>query len=491
MALSNAAVIVATLSESPSDELVAELGRRADILEVREDLSRGIGPTWLRQRFPGRLLYTLRSREEGGQSERTGERRHRQLVAAAQQFDLVDLEVARDMTPDLLEAIPPRKRLVSWHGPPSTVGELQQVRERMQQHQAALFKIVPRAEVSGQEMAPLALLRSQRREDLVAFASGELGTWTRLVAPTLGAPVVYGAGTPVPAVPGQLTVRQLIDDYRLPQLTDAAELFGLVGRGIGGSLSPRLHTTMYRELGLPYLYLPFEVDSFGEFWLEVVESGAFEELGFHLRGLSVTAPYKRIASAIAGASSPLVEWLGSANTLVDRDGVWEAESTDGEGVSIPLEERLGSLKGRTAAVVGAGGAGRAAAVALRKSGVEVTLVNRSVEAGRTAARELRLAFAALEGFDPGGFDIVVHATPIGGAEEDPLPFDPSRMHREAVVLDFVYRPTGPTPLVEEARAAGRLAVDGREVLAYQAVSQFRIMTGHELPRTRALEILGV
>lgn len=468
-----------------------ELSSQADILEVRADQVKDLDPDWLRSNFAGKLLYTLRSRQEGGRSEASDARRHRRLVEAAGRFDLVDLEMKRDLSVEVLAAIEPDRRIISWHGPPSTLISLQGVLERMQVESARFFKIVPGAEQSRQEVAPLALLHSQKRQDLIAFASGSIGTWTRLVSPRLGAPVVYGATSDLPGAPGQLSVEQLRNDYGLPELPDVREVCGLVGAGIAHSLSPRLHNNAYRLLDLPFLYLPFDVEAFGEFWLEVVESGAFAELGVNLRGFSVTAPHKRIAAAVGGAVSPLVDWLGSANTLVFRDEVWEAESTDGEGIILPLKSRFESLSGLSAAVIGAGGAGRAAVAALRGQGVDVTLVNRGFERGKRAAKELRVPFRELEGFDPAGQEIIVHATSLGRNPRDPLPVDPSKMSGEGVLVDLVYLPSGPTRLVQETRLAGRQAIDGREVLIMQAAPQFQLMTGHEMPVHRLREIVGL
>lgn len=485
------ALIVATLTEAPSEELLRELSASVDVLEVRDDLIRGLDPDWLRSLFSGELLYTLRSRQEGGRSEASQERRRQRLTDAARHFDLIDLEAVRDASPDLLAAIEPSRRILSWHGPPSSVVSLQGILAEMTKSAARYYKVISGAEQPRQEMAPLALAHSVRRPDLIAFASGSIGTWTRLIAPRLGAPVVYGAASETPGAPGQLTVDRLRRDFGLPRLPALQGLFGLVGFGIEHSLSPRLHNHFYRQQGLPFLYLPFEVEAFGEFWLEVVESGAFQELGFELRGLSVTTPYKNIASAVGGASSPLVEWLGSANTLIRRDDVWEAESTDGEGVCIPLQGRLGNLAGETAAVLGAGGAGRAAVVALRDRGAEVTLVNRTGEKGRRVAKNLRVPFRSLEGFDPGASRILVHATSLGRREEDPLPVDPALLAPEAVVVDLVYSSDAPTRLVMETRTAGRVAIDGREVLAAQALAQFRLMTGNEISYEEALQIVGL
>ena len=461
------------------------------MLELRGDLVRDVKADWLRQHFEGDLLFTLRSRDEGGRAESAIDARRQRLMAAAKEFDLVDLEAKRDLDRTVLDSVPASKRIISWHGPSKGLSELQSLFAEMASEQARYYKIIPEAGRSRQEMAPLALLHSLRRDDLIAFASGSLGTWTRLVAPRLGAPVIFASAGSTPAAAGQLGLRQLIDDYQYPELGKIEHLFGLVGNGIEHSLSPRIHNWLYRQFDVPAVYIPFEIVEFGEFWLEIVESGSFGVLGLPLAGLSVTSPHKRIASAIAGARSPLVDLIGAANTLISRDHVWEAESTDGLGVVESLRAEGVTVRGCTVAVVGAGGAGRSAVVALSKSGAQVTLVNRSVEPGQKASARLRVPFRSLEGFDPGEFDVLVHATPLGLEADDPLPFEPSLLKSDAVLIDMVYTHEGPTQLVREAKSSAQIAIDGRLPLIYQAIPQFRLMTGCEASAEDLRELVGL
>jgi 3-dehydroquinate dehydratase/shikimate dehydrogenase len=266
------------------------------------------------------------------------------------------------------------------------------------------------------------------------------------------------------------------------------------------SLSPRLHNRGYRALDVPALYVPFHVERFGDFWLEVVEAGRLDEIGLPLRGLSVTAPHKEIALAVAGAASPRAQSIGGANTLVRTSHgasgpVWEAESTDPEGVLGPLAELELTLSGLATgiaiAIVGVGGAGRAVAAGLLEKKAKITLVNRGIEKGQKVADELDVPFLPLDGFDPSPFRVVVNATALGHHEDDPLPFDPARLAPDAVVVDMVYDRRRETPLARASREAGRTVVDGKEVLAAQAFEQFRLMTGHELPRELARRTVGL
>ncbi|MFL6198725.1 MAG: type I 3-dehydroquinate dehydratase [Thermoanaerobaculia bacterium] len=482
------ATLIATLTAPPSRELDGLAD--ADWLEVRADLLGDLDPAPVRRIFAGRLLYTLRSRAEGGAFEGSPERRKRRLLDAARRYDYVDLEMARDLAPEVLKAIPPERRVVSWHGPATPLPGLQGIFRRMAGVDAALYKLVPAATQPGEELPPLLFLKGLERRDVTAFSTGLGGAWTRLVAPRLGAPVVYGAAGEVLGAPGQLTIRQLVRDFGLPALPLVSVLFGIVGNPVSHSLSPRIHNAAYRELGVPALYLPFHTESFGEFWLEVVESGMLEELGLPIRGLSVTAPYKEAALAVAGAESPRAGLIGAANTLVWNQEVWEAEATDPDGIVLPLRERGIAIQGRTAAVIGTGGAGRSAAAGLATAGARVMLVNRGAERGLQASSLLGLPFVPLSELDPSAFDILVNATSLGRGDGEALPFPVNGLRTGAVVIDMVYG-DGPTPLLREAAARGAVTVDGREVLLGQAVGQFRMMTGRDLPRELVRRIVGL
>ena len=214
------ATLVATVTTLPAGSavpIVSDL-EGVDWLEIRADLVGDLDAARLARVFPGKLLYTLRSRAEGGGSEGTPERRRQRLIEAAGRYDYVDLEAARDLTPDILKGVPAEKRVISWHGPAPGVDGLTATFERMAAVPAALYKLVPTAAQAGEEVQALLLLASLGRRDVAAFAAGAIGAWTRLVAPRLGAPVVYGALGEVPGAPGQISIERLRRDYGLPEL---------------------------------------------------------------------------------------------------------------------------------------------------------------------------------------------------------------------------------------------------------------------------------
>lgn len=485
-------LLVATLSEPPSADgaELAALDGRADWLEVRADLVGDLDADWLRQRFTGELLYTLRSRGEGGRFSATRERRRKRILESSARYDRVDLEGERDLAPAVLAAIAPARRVVSWHGAAADAAAMRARLEQLRRTPAAFYKLVPHAATSGDELAVLALLADLEADDVVAFAGGEIGFWTRLVAPRFGSRLIYGAAGGEPAAPGQLPLQRLVEDWGLPELRPARQLFGVVGHPCLGSLSPRLHNAAYRELGVPAIYVPFEVEHFGDFWLQVVETDLLTRLGLPLAGLSVTTPHKDVAYTVAGAASPLADSLQAVNTLALHRGVWEGESTDADGVVGALAARGIALRGLAAVVVGCGGAGRAAAVGLARAGASVAIANRGPERGLAAARELHLPFVALADLDVSRFDLVVHATPLGHHDGDEPPLSLARLRAGAVVVDLVYG-EAPTALVAAARRRGHVAVDGREVLLHQAIPQFEFMTGRLLPAELGRRVLGL
>ena len=475
------ATLIATLTAPPNGEL-SSLPAGVRVLEVRADLLGDVDPDGLRQRFGGELVYSLRSKAEGGAFEGPPEERRRRLVAAARRWDLVELEAERDLDPEVLAAVPPGRRLVSWHGPAVGLAGLRERWERASSVEARLYRLAPAASRPEEALVPLRFLRGLgARRDVLAFATGPAGTWTRVLAPRLGAPVACGGLTSNGT--GEPTVAQLASDYGLPGLPPVRELFGIVGRSAGKSLSPRLHNAAYRALGVEALYLPFPVEGFAGFWREVV--AGLEGLGWPLRGLTVTSPHKEAALALAEDASALARESGGANTLLRENGGWRADTADAEGVVAALGNRGVPLAGRRVAVVGCGGAGRAAAAGLQRAGAEVTLVNRGAERGAYAARLLGLPLVPLADFSPAGFPLIVHATPL----VDEAPFPLAELGRGTVVVDLVYGARA-TPLVEAAQAGGGVAIDGREVLLVEARRQFRMMTGRSMPAGEAQALIG-
>ena len=461
-------------------------------VELRADLTGEVDPAVAR-RPGGRLIYSLRSATAGGRASEDTIGRTARLLAAAGRFDVVDLEAERDLRPELLDRIPPEQRRICWYGPAGDAAELRRQFDRMAQVPAGLYLLAPAAASVEQAVAPLRLLRELGRPDVTAFGTGPAGTWSRLLAPFLGAPVVYGRWNPTdssgpPETTGAPTVEQLLLDYPFPTMPRLERLYGIVGRRTSGSLSPRMHNAAYRTIRLPALFLPWQSLDLAAVWPHLVDSG-LPGLGLRLDGLTVTSPLKETAVTLVPTVSRAAHAAGGANLLVRRRSGWHAYTTDGYAVVAALRHRRIRLAGTSVAVLGCGGAGRSAAAELTRAGAVVTLVNRGARRGRTASALLGLPLVPLAALDPGRYRIVVNATPL--IDEHPVAAD--RLDGDAVVVDFVYGPKE-SALMSTARGRGLVAIDGWEILSREVRRQFAVMTGRAMPATAvagSLPVVGV
>ena len=248
---------------------------------------------------------------------------------------------------------------------------------------------------------------------------------------------------------------------------------GVCGWPVAHSRSPQVHNAALAAVGLEgwrYLRMPLPPELFEE------AIRALPAAGF--RGVNVTIPHKHAALALADRASDAARAIGAANTLTFEDGAIVADNTDAPGLLATLPE---SPRGRTALILGAGGAGRAAAWALASAGAHVAIWNRTPERARALAAELGVR--AVDVAEPA--EILVNCTSVG--LHDPavtfkaLPIEADDLGAGSLVVDLVYR-AGSTHLLEAARTRGARVVDGLEVLVAQGAASFERWTGMEAPR---------
>ena len=260
-------------------------------------------------------------------------------------------------------------------------------------------------------------------------------------------------------------------------------LAGVLGHPVGHSRSPAMHNAAFAALGLDWRYYKLPVPP--ELFAETVQ--ALPASGY--RGANVTIPHKVAALGVADAATPSARGSGAANTLTfGPEGTIEADNTDVGGFLDALPD---SPRGRRALVLGAGGAGRAVAWALREAGAAAVLVwNRTPTKAEELARELDLEDVPR----PAAADIVVNATSVGLASGDDLVAGRRESAREEavaalgldrvpspeVVVDLVYA-EGETPVLAWGRGVGARTVDGLEVLVCQGARSFERWTGRRAP----------
>jgi 3-dehydroquinate dehydratase/shikimate dehydrogenase len=207
-----------------------------------------------------------------------------------------------------------------------------------------------------------------------------------------------------------------------------------------------------------------------------------------LGGVAVTMPLKQEVLPHLANMDPLTARIGACNTLrTGADGKLYGFNTDVAGVVRPLEKRL-RLKGARIAILGAGGAARAAVFGLVEQGAEVFVVNRTHETAVALAKRAKAKAMKHEQFAKAQFDVLINSTPCGMAGAKPsLPIKESELNA-GLVFDLVYNPME-TPLLKLAKARGIPVISGVEMFVQQGARQFEIWTGKPAPEAEMQRVV--
>jgi shikimate dehydrogenase len=261
-------------------------------------------------------------------------------------------------------------------------------------------------------------------------------------------------------------------------------------------------------LGLDWRYLAFDVHPDD---LRAAIEGA---RAMNFIGLNLTVPHKLLALEMVDVVDDAARRWGAVNTI-RFEGRAEAGwrplrefpapprqtrshgfNTDADAIARALREDLGvELKGARVLLLGAGGAGRTAALKLAEQRVaELHLVNRTASKAEAAASEIRQRYPEVKvtlGYPSGAVDLLLNATSLGLQPQDALPLDVDAfaLRRAGAVYDMIYRPAE-TPLLNTAAAAGCRVANGLGMLLYQGAAALELWTGQAPPvevMRRALE----
>jgi len=444
----------------------------ADVIELRLDCLAEI-PQDLANDFSRPVILTFRPTEQGGHRDSTRAERKAFWTSLAPQIKSDWWDVEADLVAELSLNWP--RIIISHHDFSGVPDDLEQIYERLAATPAAVVKIAVQAEVATDCLPVFHLLDRARSEgrELIAIAMGNAGIATRVLGPSRGSFLTYGALDDDSATaPGQVNARKLRSLYHVDKIDSETMICGLVGLPVMHSVSPQIHNAAFASEGINGVYLPFEVRDEKEFFRRMVHPRS-RELSWNLRGLSITAPHKQTVMECLDWIDPTAEEIGAVNTVVvDRDRLL-GYNTDAAGFIDPLLVRFGSLRDAKVAVIGAGGAARAAVYALRQENAVVTVFARDPE----KAQLLGVSCESLSDASFAGYDLVINATPLGsGAYIDQTPVTREQLNGVRCIYDLIYNPRE-TRLMREAHAVGCKTLGGLEMLIAQAKRQFELWTG--------------
>ena len=279
----------------------------------------------------------------------------------------------------------------------------------------------------------------------------------------------------------------------MPQQASAREIdvtlqTGIFGYPIGHSISPAMHRAAFARAGVDASYTAWETRP------EDLEAGVDKLRGDEYLGANVTVPHKRAVMAHLDEIDDVASEIGAVNTIVNRGGRLFGTNTDAGGFMESLRAESGfAPSGADAALIGAGGAARAAAFALAKAGVRtLTIANRTTDKADALASEIaaRGVSARGMGLDAPDFSdacadagLIVNSSSVGmlgGPAPGASPVPRGAIGRGCVVYDMVYNPAL-TPLLAQAADAGARTVGGLPMLVHQGAAAWSLWTGKEAP----------
>ena len=467
--------LIASVSGSSTDELVRLATRGcegADLIELRVDGIDRPDLARLRKDVDSPTVLTCRSAKQGGAFEGSESERLLLLENATKiGFDYVDIEIDALREP-LSETS--AKLIMSHHDFEGLPEESERVGliARALELGADVIKIAARV-TSLAEALELARLGEDLDKEGVAFVPvpmGPAGVFARILANKLGAAFSYASARGAPATgPAQVSLDDMLSLYRFPSIGPHTEIYGILGTQALESRSPAMHNAFFERLGKDAVYVPFQEERLDDF----VRSA--KALG--VSGLSITLPFKRAILPHLDKVDARASEIGAVNTVVVRDGVWTGYNTDRDGVLTPLSAK-GDWSQKSAVLVGAGGAARAAAYALFDLGVVLRVLARDEARAKELADRFGAASGALDELPELSWDLLVNATPLGSSGES-VPV--GAIAEGALVFDMVTVPER-TPLIATARVSGAATITGIEMLAAQAVHQAELWTGERPSR---------
>jgi shikimate dehydrogenase len=240
----------------------------------------------------------------------------------------------------------------------------------------------------------------------------------------------------------------------------------VIGDPIAHSKSPVIHKFWLEKLGLEGDYRRVQVKH-GELADYLASRRADEDW----RGCNVTMPHKSAIGSLVDSVNPAARRIGATNTVAWIEGTLAGLNTDWIGLNLALGSH--SANGKDVVLIGAGGAARAAMEELRMAKPRsLAVMNRDTAKAARLLDDFGLAGDALPLGNPPAADLLINASALGMHGYPPLEIALSAMRPNATILDMVYHPLE-TPLLQKAQSLGLFAIDGLQMLIWQAATAFQ------------------
>lgn len=262
-----------------------------------------------------------------------------------------------------------------------------------------------------------------------------------------------------------------------------AELVGVFGDPVDGNPTGVMEEAGFAAKGLNYRYITAKV-------LPEDLAAAFAGAkAMNMRGMNLTMPHKISVIPFLDRLTKAAQIIGAVNTVINDQGTWIGENTDGKGFVLAMELEGVSPAQKTITILGAGGAARAIAVECALAGArKIHVINRTSERGEELARLIAEKTPAQAEYlpwnqsvaIPSDTDILIQATCIGLCSDEKPDIDYSSITAGMVVSDVVFNPIMPA-FLKEAKARGARVITGIGMLVQQGAKNFELWTGEKAP----------
>lgn len=426
------------------------------------------------------IILTYRPKHQGGKKDLNRDERlnfWRNLASEIKSSNLlIDLEF--DLLPEAAQIA--HRKIISFHCFSDNPSSLEQVYRRLSTH-ANIVKLAVFVDDAVDAIDVFKLLEFAEKEEkqLISIAMGEAGKWTRILAPAYGAYLTFASlEKELETAPGQLSLAEALDLYRINQLTKKTSIYGLIAGETSYSMSPQIHNKFFIERRVDAVFIPFQVRDLDRFMRKMILQGE-KNIDLNFEGFAVTNPHKESIIHYLDEIDENARVIKAVNTIKIRSGKLKGYNTDEKGFIEPLSDLYGDLKDARVAVIGSGGAARACTFALKNHGARVTIFARNLEKAKALADEFQVSFRQLPNQTDinayTDFDILVNATPVGtkGLFENESIATADQLRHLHLVYDLVYNPLE-TKLMKEAKIADIPRLGGLAMLISQAKEQQRI-----------------
>ncbi|MCY7344775.1 MAG: shikimate dehydrogenase [Pyrinomonadaceae bacterium] len=494
----NKGKICVSVGAETADETIAQIKRAqdsADVIEIRFDC---IEPeqtfktsAYLASEKP--LLLTYRPQEQGGKAVNDLDNRQAwwtELVINNEMVETRNLWFDYEYDLTNLRKVSNQMIIRSFHDFSGVPKNLPEIFESLSV-ESEIAKIAVKADDITDTIAVWNLLEKAKAENkpIIPIAMGEAGKWTRILGLAHGALMTYAAlESGKETAPGQVSAQDLIEVYRVKELNEETEVYGILGGNTSVSLSPYIHNEAFKFHNLNAVFVPLQTKDLNGFMRRMVKPET-REVELNFKGFAVTIPHKQSIIKHLDFIDETARKIGAVNTVKIIDGKLHGYNTDAHGFIEPLKTCYGDLTAVKVAVLGAGGAARACLYALQKEDANVTIFARDlsksqklVEDFQVELKELPTAKTQKPKTDFKDFDILVNTTPLGmrGEAEGETPAVAAQLAGLQLVYDLVYVPFK-TRLLAEADLAEVPKIGGLAMLIAQAMEQQKIWTGRDAP----------